>query len=53
MDSSWTRTAGWSPTGTADSEALAYINSEPCTEYFEPRRGGPVIHIFNRPPENG
>ena len=44
---------GWSPTVTADSAALSYINSEPCTEYFEPRKRGPVIHIFNRPPEKG
>lgn len=42
---------GWSPTVTTDSTVLSYINSEPCTEYFEPRRKGPVIHIFNRPPE--
>ena len=42
---------GWSPTVTAESEALSYINTEPCTEYFEPRKSGPVIHIFNRPPE--
>ena len=41
--------SGWTPTVTTDSEALAYINTEPCTEYFEARKGGPVIHIFNRP----
>ena len=40
---------GWTPTVTTDSAALNYINSEPCTEYFEPRKGGPVIHIFSRP----
>lgn len=41
--------SGWTPTVTADSAALGYINREPCTEYVEPRREGPVIHIFNRP----
>lgn len=41
---------GWEPTVTTDSEALSYINQEPCTEFFELRRSGPVIHIFNRPP---
>ena len=40
---------GWMPTVTTDSEALAYFNTEPCTEYFESRKGGPMIHIFNRP----
>ena len=40
---------GWTPTVTTDSAALGYINAEPCTEYFEPRKGGPVIHMFNRP----
>ena len=40
---------GWTPAVTTDSAALDYINREPCTEYFEQRKGGPVIHIFNRP----
>ena len=40
---------GWTPTVTTDSTALGYINEEPCTKFFEPRKGGPVIHIFNRP----
>ena len=45
------RGAGWTPTVTTDSEGLAFLNKEACSEYFEPRRGGPVIHIFNRPPK--
>lgn len=44
------RGQGWSPTVSTDSAVLDYINSEPCTEYVEPRKTGPVIHIFNRLP---
>ena len=43
---------GWTPSVTTDSEALRYINTEPCTEYVEMRKEGPLIHIFNRPPES-
>ena len=41
---------GWVPEVTTDSKALNYINTEPCTEYFEMRKEGPLIHIFNRAP---
>ncbi len=36
----------WQPEVFTDSKALDFINTQQCSAVFEPRKGGPVIHIF-------
>ncbi len=36
----------WQPEVSTDSKALDFLNGQQCSAIFEPRSGGPVIHIF-------
>ena len=36
----------WQPEISTDSKALDFLNRQQCQAVFEPRSGGPVIHIY-------
>lgn len=42
----------WQPELSTDSRALDYLNHQQCRAIFEPRSGGPVIHIYAKTPQD-
>jgi hypothetical protein len=45
--------AGWKPTVTTDSAALAFLNGADCRTVMEMRRVGPIVHIYAELPPSG